>query len=269
MYVIAVINEKGGVGKTSTAVALTTFLHHRGYRPLILDLDAQMNATKWLLGRELEPDEVSIYQSLLTQRRGGARDWPLADLIEESENLSVDFVPSGRDMAEADAGLQNSLFLLRNRLDELRETTQAAGRPYDVCVLDCPPSLGTVVRIALVAADGILVPVKADQFSMDGLRQLTRTVQEIRQMNPELSLLGILINAIDRRYGEVNEDVARMREFYGDTLFETMIPLRARIVEATKGLDLYEHAKAKGSEDVIDLYNGLVDEIIDRTHISA
>ncbi|WP_022836846.1 ParA family protein [Salisaeta longa] len=262
MYTIAVVNQKGGVGKTTTTVALATFLHHRGYRVLVVDLDAQMNATKWMLGRQLSQDEASVYDSLVAKKkdRTGAADWPLADLIETS-HIGFDFVPANMDLSSADAELANNLFLLNDRLEEVEASETHA---YDFCLIDCPPSLGTLVMLGLTAADGMIVPIKADEFSMDGLGQLIKTAKTIKRVNQDLSILGILMNNLDWRFGQVKEGVAQLEDAYGSKLFSTKIPLRARIVEATAGRDLHEHASGT---DVRAYYNALVDEVVERTGV--
>ena len=120
MYTISFVNQKGGVGKTTTTVACATGMHHRGIRVLVIDLDAQMNVTAWSLGRHLQPEEASIYDSLVAQKRGakGDADWPLRDLIETSD-IGFDYVPANRDLSAADSELANEPFLLQDRLDEL------------------------------------------------------------------------------------------------------------------------------------------------------
>jgi chromosome partitioning protein len=264
MEVISIVNQKGGVGKTTTAVALASFLHHRGLKVLAIDLDSQMNATSWLLGRHLTSAEASVYDSLSTKKRddiSGPDDWPLAELIETSE-LGFDYVPASRDLSAADAEFANDHFLLRDRLDELEGSQDGSDRPYDFCLVDCPPSLGTLVYVALTASDGMIVPIQADQFSIDGVGQLIRTARKVKRYNPDLDVLGLLLSNLDLRFGETKAAIEQLEQEYGDRLFETHIPTRARIREGTRGKDLREHARGT---DVIDIYESLVDEVLERT----
>lgn len=263
VYTLSIVNQKGGVGKTTTAIALATFMHHRGLRPLVIDLDSQMNATAWLLGRHLTEEEASIYDSLATKSRGaeGEADWPLGELIEKSQ-LGFDYVPASRRLAIADSELANEAFLLADRLDELEGSQRPPDERYDFCLVDCPPALGTLVFVALVASDGFLVPIGADQFSIDGLSQLMQTARKAKRINADLDLVGILLNGLDWRYGLTQDVVDELEAHYEDELFATKVPVRARIKEATKGDDIMEHA---ASSDVIDIYEALLDELLDRT----
>ena len=273
MYTISVVNQKGGVGKTTTTIACATAMHHRDIRVLVIDLDSSMNTTAWCLGRHLEANEASVYDSLVAQKRGadGEADWPLADLIEESQ-LGFDYVPANRDLSAADAELANEPFLLADRLRELDEALRAERRPsgaetrsdepYDFCLIDCPPSLGTLVYVALIASSGLIIPLGADQFSLDGLSQLLKTFRKARRVNGDLEILGLLLNNLDHRYGLTSDLVDELEAAYGDKVFETKVPARARIREAPMGVDILDHASGS---DVVKIYNGVVDELLERT----
>jgi len=273
MYTICVVNQKGGVGKTTTTIACATAMHHRGIRVLVLDLDSSMNTTAWCLGRHLEPDEASIYDSLVAQKRGakGDADWPLSELVETSQ-LGFDYIPANRDLSAADAELANEPFLLADRLGELNQTLQdrepgrapesAPDAPYDFCLIDCPPSLGTLVYVALIASSGLIIPLGADQFSLDGLSQLLKTYQKARRVNGDLEILGLLLNNLDHRYGLTGDLVEQLEEAYGDNVFDTKVPARARIREAPMGVDILNHASGS---DVVEIYNQVVDEVLERT----
>lgn len=263
MYTISFASQKGGVGKTVSTVFLASFLRQEGYRPLVVDLDSQMNATSWLLGRHLEPNEASVYDSMLTQRRGmeGEQDWPLAELTEASENVErVDFVPASRDLAVADSELSNAPFVLKDRLDEL-DAESGTESGYDFCLIDCPPSLGSLVYVALSASDGVVIPVKAAQFSMDGLGQLLNTVKEVQRINQELRVMGFLLNNLDWRFGETQKGVDQVVNAYEEMVFDTKVPLRAKIVEASRGKDPASHVSSTDAEEI---YSSLTKEIIQR-----
>lgn len=274
MYTISVVNQKGGVGKTTTTIACATAMHHRDIRVLVIDLDSSMNTTAWCLGRHLEPNEASIYDSLVAQKRGaeGEADWPLADLIEESQ-LGFDYVPANRDLSAADAELANEPFLLADRLEQLDRSLREpdgdgaaaeipAERAYDFCLIDCPPSLGTLVYVALIASSGLIIPLGADQFSLDGLSQLLTTFRKARRVNSDLEILGLLLNNLDHRYGLTGDLVEQLETAYGDKVFETKVPARARIREAPMGVDILDHASGS---DVVKIYNDVVDELLERT----
>ncbi len=263
-YTVSLSSQKGGVGKTLTSVFLASFLREEGYEPLVIDLDSQMNATGWLLGRHLKPDEASIYDSLVTQSKGveGGADWPLEELIETSDEIGIDYVPGSQDLAAADSELSNSPFVLADRLTELEESESSREISYDFCLIDCPPSLGSLVYAALTASDGIVVPVRAAQFSMDGLGQLNSTVRKVQRINEDLEMIGLLLNNLDWRFGETKAGVQQIEEAYGDLVFGTKVPLRAKLVEASRGFDPAEHVRGTDAEEI---YQKLTRELIQRT----
>lgn len=270
MTTVSFANQKGGVGKTSLSVGTAQFLHHSGYRVLLIDLDSQQNATGWLLGRHLEPDEASIYDSLRTKKMGasGESDWPLSDLLETSE-LGFDFIPANIDLSSADSELANHSFLLADRLEELNNhlsSESLSKEPYDFCLIDCPPSLGTLVFIALTASDGLLVPIKADTFSMEGVGQLVQLAQRAKRQNSDLEILGLALNNLDKRFGATNEGVETVRKVYGDRVFETEIPTRARILEASEGHDIYSHSKGNDAHEILEEFT---EELLERCGVEA
>lgn len=277
MHTLALVNQKGGVGKTTTSVCLATALAHLGHDVLLVDLDPQMNATKWLLGRELEPGEASVLESIITAGEDADdTDWPLARLIEPA-GVGIDFVPAHADLAniEGDIGEKPSRpYLLRERIRELNHGTgfsylHEAGAhlppdgQYDFCLIDCPPSLGLLVVQALTASDSLVVPVNVDGMSMQGLGQLVATTREVRKyLNEQIEILGLLPNNLDKRAGLVNEGLDALREAYGDLVFETAVPWRSKIIEvSTYGTSLYEHAP---SSDAVAIYETLANEVIRR-----
>lgn len=282
MHTLALVNQKGGVGKTTTSVCLATALTHLGHDVLLIDLDPQMNATKWLLGRELEPDEASVLESIITAGDASTEaDWPLARLVEPS-GVGLDFVPAHADLSniEGDIGEKPSRpYLLRERIHELQ---QGAGfknldaadahlpseERYDFCLIDCPPSLGLLVVQALTASDSLIVPVNVDGMSMQGLGQLVETTREVRKyLNEQIEILGLLPNNLDKRAGLVNEGLDALREAYGDLVFETAVPWRSKIIEvSTYSTSLYDHAP---SSDAITIYETLAQEVIHRLRTST
>jgi len=280
MQTLSIVNQKGGVGKTTTTVCLASALSNLGHNVLVIDLDPQMNATKWMLGRELRSDEASVLDAIITagEEKGTASDWPLARLVEPS-SLGFDFVPAHADLAniEGEIGEKPSRpYLLRERIQELREgfafeflheadAHLPSDERYGLCLLDCPPSLGLLVVQALTASQGLIVPVSVDGMSMQGLGQLVSTTREVRKyLNDEIKIVGLLPNNLDRRAGLVNEGLQALEDNYGELVFDTVIPWRSKIIEvSTYATTLYNHAP---SSDAVEIYERLARELIERTH---
>lgn len=278
MITLSIVNQKGGVGKTTTTVCLASALSEEGYAVLVIDLDPQMNATKWMLGRELESDEASVLDSIITaaENDNSGSDWPLARVIEPS-HLGYDFVPAHGDLAnvEGEVGEQPSRpYLLRERIQEVEEghafkhlgDVEAHTRPesrYDLCLIDCPPSLGLLVIQALTASDGLIVPVSVDGMSMQGLEQLVSTARQVQKyLNDAIEIIGLLPNNLDRRSGLVNEGLDQLREEYGELVLDTEVPWRSKIIEvSTYGTTLYDHAP---SSDSVSIYESLANEVAGR-----
>lgn len=278
MKTLSVVNQKGGVGKTTTTVCLASALSRLEYSVLIIDLDPQMNATKWMLGRELHPDEASVLDSIVTavETEEAESDWPLARLVEPS-NLGFDFVPAHADLAniEGEIGEKPSRpYLLRERVGELErghmfnyldeaDAHLPSGGHYDLCLLDCPPSLGLLVVQALTASDGLIIPVSVDGMSMQGLGQLMSTTKEVRKyLNDSIEIVGLLPNNLDRRAGLVNQGLEALQKNYGERVFKTVVPWRSKIIEvSTYGTTLYDHAP---SSDAVEVYENLAEEVVER-----
>lgn len=274
--VISVVNQKGGVGKTTTTVNLAAGLSEIGQSVLVIDFDAQMNSTKWMLGRETEKDEASIFDCLETVASEESEEFSIAELAEDS-GAGFDFVPSGEDMIantfDSTVGRSGAYpNQLRVRMEELeREFEEGAistpNGPYDFCLVDCPPSLGRSIMVALVGSDGILVPVSADGFSMQGLKQLLSTIREVRINNSDLEIIGILANNLDLRSGLVKDMEKALRDRYEELMFETSILWRSKINEVTTlGTYLKDHAP---SSDARDFYQDLAREVVERTRRST
>lgn len=278
MKTLSVVNQKGGVGKTTTTVCLASALSRLGRSVVVIDLDPQMNATKWMLGRELEPDEASVLDSIITAVDDGESesDWPLARLVEPSD-LGFDFVPAHADLAniEGEIGEKPSRpYLLQERVSEFGDghgfkyleeagAYGASEGQYDFCLVDCPPSLGLLVVQSLTASDGLIVPVSVDGMSMQGLGQLVKTTREVRKyLNDSVEIVGLLPNNLDRRAGLVNQGLEALQKNYGDLVFETVVPWRSKIIEvSTYGTTLYDHAP---SSDAVDVYENLAREVASR-----
>jgi chromosome partitioning protein len=254
--VLGIANQKGGVGKTTTAINLGTALAAIGEHVLIVDLDPQGNASTGL-GIERKSRRTSTYDVLT----GAA---PMRDAVLQTAVPQLYIAPSTLDLSglELEIGQQRDrAFRLRNALRQLN----TGARPYDFTyvLVDCPPSLNLLTVNAMAAADSILVPLQCEFFALEGLSQLLRTVEQVKTtLNPTLSIHGIVLTMYDSRNNLSNQVVADVRQFMGNKVYETIIPRNVRISEAPsygKPVLVYD-LKCVGSE----AYLRLATEIIQR-----
>ena len=220
LSVVAVANQKGGVGKTTTAVNLSAYLA-LGLRVLLIDLDPQANATS-SLGLDPGGVELSTYDALIGQAQ-------LGDTIVSSGRVQLDLVPASRALA----GAQVELVELADREHRLRTALSAVRSDYDVVLVDCPPSLGILTLNALVAADLLLAPVQCEYLALEGVAQLMETLDLVRAtLNPRLELLGMLMTMYDPRTRLSSQVVDEVRRHFPQHTFETVIPRSVRLSEA-------------------------------------
>jgi chromosome partitioning protein len=218
---IAIANQKGGVGKTTSAINLATAFAASGWRTLLIDLDPQGNASTGV-GVSAASREMSSYDLLLG-------DAPLADCVMETTIPGLSLVPATVDLS----GAEVELVSVTDRTHRLRRALSSAQNAFDICFIDCPPSLGLLTLNALTAADTVLVPLQCEFFALEGLSQLLQTVERVQQrFNSELGIIGVALTMFDRRNrltDQVSDDV---RSCLGKLVFNTEIPRNVRLSEA-------------------------------------
>jgi chromosome partitioning protein len=255
--VLALANQKGGVGKTTTAINLGTALAAIGQRVLIVDLDPQGNASTGL-GIDRRRRALSTYHALTGQMS-------LDRIVQETAVPNLFVAPSTMDLL----GLELEIATQKDRAHKLRKAVagMVSGSPSDkqfnYILVDCPPSLNLLTVNALAAADAVLVPLQCEFFALEGLTQLLSSVEQVRQsVNPKLSIHGIVLTMFDPRNNLANQVVADVRQFMGNKVYETVIPRNVRVSEAPshgKPVLLYD-LKCAGSQ----AYLRLASEIIQR-----
>lgn len=220
-HIFAVTNQKGGVGKTTTAVSLTFALGELGQRVLLVDLDPQGNATSGI-GIDRQALESSVYDVLI-------EGTSLKEVIVQSHMAGVDIAPASPDLV----GAEIDLIEVEQREFQLKQALEEINEHYDFVIIDCPPSLGLLTLSALVAASGVIVPVQSEYFALEGLGQLVQSVEKIRdRLNSDLVIEGAVLTLYDGRTNLAREVVEEVRKFFGDKLFNTMIPRNIRLAEA-------------------------------------
>ncbi len=249
--ILAIINQKGGVGKSTTAVNLAAALGKMGKEVLLVDLDPQGNATSGF-GIDKRALDACVYNVLLGET-------PVEEVILSCVAEGVDILPSTISLAGAEVELVNEMARenrLKNALGSLR------GK-YDYIFIDCPPSLGLLTINALVAADKLLVPIQCEFYALEGVTKLLDSMKRVKSiLNPSLDIFGIVLTMYDSRTNLANQVVSEVRSFFGDSVFETLIPRTVKLSEAPSyGQAIIEYApENKGAL----AYNALAEEVISR-----
>lgn len=241
---IAIANQKGGVGKTTTAINLATALAAVRKKVLIIDLDPQGNASTGL-GIDGQSREINAYHVLIGEQ-------PLQNAILDTSIPGLHVVPSGVDLSGAEIELVD----IEDRLYRLKTAMSGATDQYDYVLIDCPPALGLLTVNALTAADAVLVPLQCEFFALEGVSHLVRTIDRIKKSyNPTLEIQGIVLTMFDKRNNLSDAVASDVREYFGDIVYDTVIPRNVRVSEAPshgKPVLLYDTSCA-GSQAYIHL----------------
>lgn len=249
--VIAIANQKGGVGKTTTTANLGASLAHKGKQVLLIDLDPQGNLTS-SFGLEKQ-SECSIADALLDRK-------VRLPIISVPDHFSgrLHIVPSAITLASAEAALMNKL----GRESRLGGHIAEVESDYSYILIDTPPSLGLLTINAMVAATRVIVPTEARYFSLQGLRMLEESIEEVLYLNPRLKLMGILLSKLDRRLKEERQVAEYLRSRWGDLVFKTEVSTNSKILEAgSAGTSVFGYA---GAEKAVEAYLSLAEEVMER-----
>ncbi len=247
--IISVFNQKGGVGKTTTAVNLTAALGLAGKRVLLVDVDPQGNSTSGF-GINKQKASATSYEVLVGTV-------PISAAIIKTEYKNVEIMPSKSDLAGAEIELADA----ESRESRLKSALLTLRDKYDYIFIDCPPSLGLIAINALNASDSVLVPIQCEFFAMEGLSQLMATVRQVKRVyNPMLELEGVLLTMYDGRLNLTQQVVGEIKKYFAKKLYSTVIPRTVRLSEAPSfGMPIqYFDKRSKGSE----AYNKLAKEFL-------
>lgn len=247
--IVAIVNQKGGVGKTTTAVNLAAGVGLAGKSVLLVDADPQGNSTSGY-GISKKEAKVTSYELLVGTGK-------LENAIIKTDFQKVDIIPSSMNLAAAEV----DLIEMEHREAQLKMALAAARDKYDYIFIDCPPSLGLITINALNAADTVLVPIQCEYFALEGLSQLMNTVRQVKRLyNPTIEIEGIVLTMFDGRLNLTVQVITEIKKYFADKLYKTTIPRTVRLSEAPSyGMPIqYYDKRSKGT----DAYNALAKEFI-------
>lgn len=253
--IIAIANQKGGVGKTTTSINVSTILAKKGKKALLIDADPQGNATS---GIGIDKNvELSTYDVLIN-------DTKISEVVKETQIKNLKICPSAINLAGAEVELvsaENREFRLKNKLDEIKEK-------YDYIIIDCPPSLGLITLNSFTASDSVLIPVQCEYYALEGLGQLLNTISIVKKvMNPSIEIEGAVLTMFDARTNLSNQVVKEVNKYFEDKVFKTVIPRNVKLSEAPSfgmPITIYE-PRSKGAR----CYEKLTKEIIKQNEAKA
>ncbi len=249
MRILAITNQKGGVGKTTTCVNLAASLAAAGSQVLLIDLDPQGNATTGS-GIDKASLKYTVYHVLIGEKT-------IRDVIQTSEKSMFDIVPANRDLAGAEVELVNEI----GRETRLKYAISALKNTYDYVLLDCPPALNLVTVNALTAANAVMIPMQCEYYALEGLTDLVNTIKKVRtHLNSNLEIEGLLRTMFDNRNMLAQQVSAQLESHFGDKVYRTVIPRNIRLAEAPSyGLPVLEYDRAsKGAQAYVELANEII-----------
>lgn len=242
--IVSVVNQKGGVGKTTTAVNLASAIGIAGKKVLLVDADPQGNSTSGF-GVNKKDAKITSYELLIGKAR-------LENAVIKTQFKNVDIVPSSMDLAAAEV----DLIEIEHREAQLKMSLAAAREQYDYIFIDCPPSLGLITINALNASDTVLVPIQCEYFALEGLSQLMSSVRQVKRLyNPTLEIEGIVLTMYDARLNLTGQVVSEIKKYFSNQLYKTAIPRAVRLSEAPSyGMPIqYYDKRSKGAAAYDDL----------------
>ena len=249
--IISIVNQKGGVGKTTTTVNLSAYLAQHGEKVLVIDLDPQGNATSGY-GFDKSALETSVYDLLVN-------DTPIKEVIQSTNRENIDMCPTNINLAGAEVELVSAM----SRETILKRAVDTISENYDFILIDCPPSLGLLTLNALAASTDVIVPIQGEYYALEGLTQLIDTINLVRKhLNPTIGIFGVVITMFDGRTQLTRQVTEEVRKYFGEKVFNTVIPRNIRLAEAPSyGKTIVEYdPKSRGGH----AYNDLAIEVISR-----
>ena len=252
--IISIVNQKGGVGKTTTAMNLAAYLSELGQFVLLVDMDPQANATSGL-GVDRSKLSYCVYEALSKQRR-------FHDIIQNTAHTGLRVAPATPDLAGANVELVD----VERREWQLADLIEEAKHAYDYIIIDCPPSLGLLTINSLVAADQILIPVQAEYYALEGMGQLLKTIELIRtHLKADLEILGAVITMFDKRTRLSDDVMNELYQYFPDRIFRSVIPRTVRLAEAPSFGQSIFHYDPRGMG--AKAYERLAREVLERHQV--